>query len=123
MPNYSLIKNRKLRDLVMNSESINSQSEEAITEMVGKIAGLPKEGRAAFIEALRDEEDQVRRAKEAQGITPESELKGIEENSIALKGIDSKLGRDVRAANEQVSRDADEDKVEALMNEINNPNL
>ena len=121
MPNYTLIKNKELRELVMKSESIQSQSPEATAEMVRKIAGLPKEGQKAFIKALKDEREQVLRAKEALGITPESELKEIEDKSIKLQGIKSKFGRTARYASEKVSRDVDEEKAEALLNEINEP--
>lgn len=90
MADYSKIKNERLRQLVMLSESIHSQEEAEIQMMIDRVAELPPEGQEAMIAALEEEQKQIRAAKLAKGITPEmemKEMKELEKNSLKLANI------------------------------------
>ncbi len=104
MIDYSKIKNEKLRQLVLLSESIQSQSEEAIQVMVERVAELPEEGEDLMIASLEDEQNQIRAIKNAKEITPEMEIEQLNQNNQKILAAKRHLEKVVRSENEKNER-------------------
>lgn len=101
MVDYSLIKNQKLRQLIILSESIASLPEGEQLKMIERIAQLPPEGETAMIAALEDEQEKIRQAKRAKGITPEMELEQIKQNTAAIFALKRQFDTAVVRENEK----------------------
>lgn len=102
MVDYSLIKNEKLRQLVMLSESINSLEDAALETIIERISALPEEGEKEMIKALEDEQGQIKAAKLAKGITPEIEMEQLEEKKLQVVAVTHDLDKTVRVEHEKV---------------------
>lgn len=114
MIDYNLIKNTELRLLVTASESINSQTEEQIRAMVGKIAVLAPEGQQKMIAALKDEQAQIQKSKLARGITPEVEQAHLQQNMKKIYKIKKDFETVARVEDEKIETaksDADADAI------------
>ena len=118
MPNYDNIKNEKLRQLVTLSESIHSQPEEVAQAMIDQIAALPEEGQTAMITAMEDEQKAIQEAKAAKGITPEQEIRDIEENMAKVSTIKRDFESSVRKINEEKEREESDKEAEDLLKKL-----
>ena len=118
MVDYSVIKNEKLRQLVMISESIASLDEAGILAMVKQIAQLPEEGQTAMINALEDEQKQIRAAKIAKGITPEKELEKVTIQAQKVAFANRSFDRVVRQEDEKAERLATDANAEDLITSL-----
>ena len=110
MINFDIIKNPKLRLLVIPSESINSLPEVQAQTMIERIAKLPPEGEQAMIKALTDEQEQIAKMKQAKGITPEMERQQLEQKMQKMVAIKNDFERTVRIENEKADR-KDSDRI------------
>ncbi len=115
MVNYSIIQNEHLRQLVILSESIHSLPADQLEVMIQRIAALPEEGQLALIKTLEDEQQKIKAAKLAKGITPEMELKQMEENSLKVTAIKYEFETGVRKENEKIDAKQSEEEAEKLI--------
>jgi hypothetical protein len=118
MPYYYPIKNDRLRELTMLSESINTLPEDDVQKVVEQIAALDTDAQNAMIATLEDEQKQIAAAKLAKGITPDVELAQIKENSVRLASV--KRDFDMTVARENQNQEAIAAAAEAdnLLSEI-----
>lgn len=118
MVDYSLIKNEKLRTMVMESESIHTLAEAEIQAMVGKIAKLNPEGEQAFLEALENEKQEVERAKAGEQIDPEEAtvmMQKVQENDQKLTNVIRSFDTFVRGTREESVREVENQQAEELL--------
>jgi hypothetical protein len=120
MPYYYHIYNEKLRELVKASESIHSLSEDDAQDMVNQIAALPEDGQAEMIKALESEQNAIQEAKIAKGITPEQEIRQLDEAIAQVGTIKRDFESSVRRYNEEVARKQESQEAEDLLKEIDN---
>jgi hypothetical protein len=118
MIDYLKIQNEKLRNLVILSQSIHSQSENEIQNMVDRIALLPPDGETAMISALEEEQKQIQLVKLSKGITSKVEKKQLEEKSLKLSAIKHEFDRAVLEAKETSDQQDATIKADALMGDI-----
>ena len=118
MPNYDHIKNEKLRQLVKASESIHSLPEEEAQAMIDQISVLPEEGQTAMLSTLEEEQKAIQEAKAAKGITPEQELRELEENMEKVSTVKRDFESSVRKINEQKDREESDKEAEELLKKI-----
>lgn len=120
MPYYYHIYNKKLQELVKASESIHSLSENDAQDMINQIAALPEDGQAEMIKALESEQNAIQQAKIAKGITPEKEMRQLDEAIAQVGNIKRDFESSVRRYDEEVDRKQESQEAEDLLNEINN---
>lgn len=101
MVNFDLITNMELRLLATASETINTMPDEDAQLMVNRVAQLDSEGQKKFIQALRDERLNGWEIKEKLGITPEVQMKTLEDNRILLSQIEKNFAKDILAIDER----------------------
>lgn len=101
MVNYDPIKNNELRDLVAASESIRSMKENEIQQWVENIAALPAEAQEEMVKVLREEQEQIRKEKQAKGITPETEQAELEQKMRKIYAIKKNFEAVVRKEHEK----------------------
>ncbi len=118
MADYDLIKNTELRLLVTASESIRSLKEQEIQQWVERIAALPPEGERAMLVALRDEQEQIRKAKLAKGITPEMERAEREKKMEKVYAIKKDFEKVVRIENEKTANNESSAEAESLLKKL-----
>lgn len=121
MPYYYHIYNEKLRELVKASESIHSLTENDAQDMVNHIAALPQDGQAEMIRALESEQKAIQEAKVAKGITPEVEMRRLDEAIAQVGTIKRDFESSVRKYNEELERKHEDQAAEDLLEEIDNP--
>lgn len=118
MLNYDLIKNERLKLLVMVSESINSLPAEEIQKMIEKIAAAPEEIQKEIMASLEAEQKEIQKTKLAIGITPEMEKREIEEQMQKITTIKKGLEHVVHEEEQKnEARDA-QLKAEAVLNKL-----
>jgi len=118
MIHFDLIKSEALRKLVIASESINSQPEDAIVTMVARIAELPESGEQRLIAALEDEQRKIMMAKTAQGITPEVEKQRLQDGMDKIVILQKKLDMDVLVEHEKEDRGNTDRDAETLLQQL-----
>jgi hypothetical protein len=118
MTHYLLIKNKKLRALVMTSESIQSLSEKEIEKMLFRIFTLPEKGQQKLMKALEKEQSQIRKTKRAKGITPLQEKKKIDEHKTKLMSIKHQFDASVRKIKESHKQKESDQMAEDLLQSI-----
>lgn len=102
----------------MASESIHSLPEDDAQAMIDQIAALPDEGQTAMAAALEDEQRMIEEAKKAKGISPEQEIREIEENMAKVSEIKRDFESSVRRINEKKEKDESDKAAEELLKEI-----
>ncbi len=120
MLDYSRIKNDRLRELIMHSESIHAQPENVAQEIINNIAMLDPAKEQQTIMMLEEEQKEIQNSKLAKGITPEMEIQYIELNQKKLTEINKAYDTDIRKYKEEKSEKQDEKEAEDLLNQLNN---
>lgn len=115
MINYDLIKNEKLRRLVIASESMQSLPEPEIQKMVERMAALPEAGQQQIIASLEKEQEQISKVKLAMGITPEVEVAELEEKIQKVNLIKKTLENTIRHEQEQAANNESEEAAEDVL--------
>jgi ribosomal protein L9 len=96
MVNFDLITNMELRLLATSSETLNALPQDEAQSMVDRISTLDEAGQKKFIQALRDERLNGWKIKEKLGITPEVQMKTLEDNRIFLAQIEKNFTKDMK---------------------------
>lgn len=118
MAYYYPIQNEYLRRLVMLSESIHSLDDNDVQEMVSQIALLDEAGQKAMISTLEDEQRQIAQEKAKRGITPEMEMRAIEENTAKLHSIKRDFETAIRKENERTQIVESNQEAENILREL-----
>ncbi|MCC7196911.1 hypothetical protein IT413_01805 [Candidatus Peregrinibacteria bacterium] len=120
MLDYSRIKNDRLKELIMHSESIHAQPENVAQEIINNIAALDPEKEQESIQMFESEQKEIQSAKLARGITPDMEIQYIEQNQKKLTEINKEYDTGVRKYQEEKTQKQDEKEAEDLLNQLNN---
>ncbi len=117
MVDYSIIKDEKLKKLVMESKVIGALEEVKITEMLSKIARLTPEGVQKFTEALEAQKNELDTA--AQVSADPEKLKAmtadIVDKKMKVTAIMRNFFSSVRGFRETEARVSDDIEAEKLL--------
>lgn len=114
MIDYTTINNQQLRELVMNSVSIQSLAEEEKATLLQQIAGLPQKGQEELMQMLMKE---AQRFEQAQALNPDQQ-KQMQEDLLQVIKLKNDMEKDVRVEQEKVEIEQASTLADNLLNHL-----